>query len=201
MTGGRPRQFDADLALEQAMDVFWRKGYEGATLPDLTAAMGINRPSLYAAFGNKEELFRKAVDKYLSGPAGHLAQALQLPTAREVVAAILKGGLHLVADSSSPRGCMIVQSALVCGDAADPLKQELAARRLSFQQAIEHRFTQALSQGDLPENSDPAALARYVCALSYGLSILAAGGATCEDLQSVIGIALETWPVGVRFEV
>ncbi len=88
MPSGRPREFDIDQALDAALNVFWRKGYEGATLPDLTRAMGINRPSLYAAFGNKETLFRKSVERYVEGPAAHIVEALEEPTARRGGAAL-----------------------------------------------------------------------------------------------------------------
>src|SRR3989441_4990422 len=98
MPRGRPRTFDTDKALDKALKVFWRKGYEGASLPDLTAAMGINRPSLYAAFGNKEALFKKAVERYSTGPAGFFSQALAQPTARAVVERLLKGGIDMVAN-------------------------------------------------------------------------------------------------------
>src|SRR6266478_1585181 len=97
-TVGRPRAFDTDKALDRAMKVFWRKGYEGASLPDLTRAMGINRPSLYAAFGNKESLFRKAIDRYVAGPACHVREALEQPTARAVVERYLRGSIDLITD-------------------------------------------------------------------------------------------------------
>src|SRR6059058_4783820 len=115
-TVGRPRAFDVDEALDQALKVFWRKGYEGASLPDLTKAMGINRPSLYAAFGNKEALFRKAIDRYLEGPACYVREALREPTARVVVERLLRASIDLVTDSRNPRGCFMVQGALACGD-------------------------------------------------------------------------------------
>src|SRR2546426_4232070 len=105
---GRPRSFDADKALEKALRIFWKKGYEGATLPDLTRAMGINRPSLYAAFGNKEALFRKAIDRYIEGPACHLGEALEEPTARKVVERFVRGSIDLVTDPRNPRGCFLV---------------------------------------------------------------------------------------------
>src|SRR5947207_13461768 len=106
---GRPRAFDADKALDKALKVFWRKGYEGASLPDLTAAMGINRPSLYAAFGNKEELFRKVIARYVDGPASFVRKALEAPTARVAAERLLSGAIALVTDPRNPRGCLLVQ--------------------------------------------------------------------------------------------
>src|ERR1700687_5700303 len=106
---GRPRSFDSDKALDAAMQVFWRKGYEGASLSDLTDAMGINRPSLYAAFGDKEALFRKALDRYAKGPAAYVREALNQPTAREVAQALLLGTADLLTDPQHPSGCLMVQ--------------------------------------------------------------------------------------------
>src|SRR5207245_2576808 len=111
---GRPRSFDLDKALDAALQVFWRKGYEGASLPDLTEAMGINRPSLYAAFGNKEELFRTVVIRYIEGPAAFVRKALDEPTARAAAERLLTGAVDLVTDPKNPRGCLLVQGALVC---------------------------------------------------------------------------------------
>src|SRR5438094_4748444 len=114
-TVGRPRAFDVDEALDQALRIFWRKGYAGASLPDLTRAMGINRPSLYAAFGNKEMLFRKALDRYAEGPAAYVCEALREPTARAVVERLLRGAIKLLTDPSNPGGCLAVHGALACG--------------------------------------------------------------------------------------
>src|SRR5438105_12548238 len=105
---GRPRSFDAAKALDKAMKIFWRKGYEGTSLPDLTRAMGINRPSLYAAFGNKEALFRKALHRYTEGPAAFFRTALEAPTARAVVNGLLGGASDAHAAPRNPRGCLIV---------------------------------------------------------------------------------------------
>src|SRR5260370_37340953 len=115
---GRPRGFDADRALDRALAIFWRNGYEGASLPALTKAMGINRPSLYAAFGNKEALFRKAVDRYERGAAGYAPRALKQPTARKVIAALLEGIVALLTRPRNPGGCLMVQGALACGENA-----------------------------------------------------------------------------------
>jgi len=139
-TVGRPRAFDVDQALDQALKVFWRKGYEGASLPDLTRAMGINRPSLYAAFGNKEALFRKALDRYDDGPAAYVREALEEPTARAVVEALLRGAVDLLSCPRNPHGCLMVQGALSCGSTANPIRRELATRRAAGEAAIRRRF-------------------------------------------------------------
>jgi AcrR family transcriptional regulator len=133
---GRPREFDTEKALDAALQVFWRKGYEGATLPNLTEAMGINRPSLYAAFGNKVELFRKVVARYIEGPAAYVRKAIEEPTARAVAERLLMCGIDLVTDPHRPRVCLLVQGALVCGDEADCIRKELAAKRQLGEAAI-----------------------------------------------------------------
>src|SRR5712672_80887 len=111
MPRGRPRDFDVDEALDRALEVFWRRGYEGASLPDLTAAMGINRPSLYAAFGSKEGLFRRALDRYAEGPAAYVREALDEPTARRVAERLLGGAAERLTDPRNPGGCLVVQGA------------------------------------------------------------------------------------------
>src|ERR1700687_5007434 len=136
---GRPRSFDSYKALDAAMQGFWRKGYEGASLSDLTQAMGINRPSLYAAFGDKETLFRKALDRYAEGPAAYVHEALKLPTARAVTQQLLSGAVDLLTDPRHPTGCLMVQGALVCGEAADCIRQELVTQRLAGQAAVRRR--------------------------------------------------------------
>src|ERR1700737_346239 len=133
---GRPREFDVDQALDRALRVFWRKGYEGTTLPDLTKAMGINRPSLYAAFGSKEGLFRKALDRYAEGPACYVREALNEPTARAAAERLLGGAIDLFTDRRNPRGCLMVQGALACGKAAECVRKELVSRRLADEAAI-----------------------------------------------------------------
>src|SRR5437660_10340480 len=182
-TVGRPRAFDVDEALDQALKVFWRKGYEGASLPDLTRAMGINRPSLYAAFGNKEALFRKALDRYHDGPAAYVREALEEPTARAVAERLLGGTIDVLTDPRNPRGCLMVQGALACGEAAESGRRELAARRLAGEAAIRERFERAISDGDLAVDSHPADLARYVVAVLHGMAVQAAGGASRAELR------------------
>jgi AcrR family transcriptional regulator len=191
---GRPREFDVDLALDRALRVFWRRGYEGATLPDLTEAMGINRPSLYAAFGSKEELFRKALDRYVEGPAAFVHEALNEPTARAVSERLLGGTIDLVTDRRNPRGCLIVQGALACGETAESVRREVAARRAAGEIALRKRFERARADGDLPAEADAADLARYVVTVMRGMAVQAAGGASREDLRRVAELALKAWP-------
>ena len=191
---GRPRAFDVDKALSAAMKVFWKKGYEGASLPDLTKAMGINRPSLYAAFGNKEALFRKAMERYIDGTACHVSEALAEPTARGVVKKMLLASIELVTNPRNPRGCFMVQSALACGEDADPLRREMAKRRAETVVALRERFERAVAEGDLPRDADPAALARFVTIVSQGIAVQAAGGVGCEELKRAVEVAMRAWP-------
>src|SRR3982751_3867923 len=136
MTRGRPRNFDPDKALDRALKVFWKKGYQGASLPDLTKAMGINRPSMYAAFGNKEELFRKALERYAAGPACYVREALDAPTARAVAEQLLNGAVEMMTNPKNPRGCLAVQGALACGDEAQGVRKELVFRRRASEAAL-----------------------------------------------------------------
>jgi AcrR family transcriptional regulator len=191
---GRPRAFDAEKALDQALEVFWKKGYEGTSLSDLTEAMGINRPSLYAAFGNKESLFRRALDRYTSASAATIQAALREPTARAVVERMLRQSADCLGDCSRPRGCLLVHGALSCGEEADPIRQELINRRAAMTSMLRKRFEKAKADGDLPRSSDPAALARFITAVTQGMSVQAVNGATRAQLRQVVEIALQAWP-------
>lgn len=191
---GRPRAFDPDSALDRALHVFWHKGYEGTSLADLTRAMRINRPSLYAAFGNKEALFRKALDRYTDGPASYAKVALAAPTARKVAEGILFGVIDLITDPRYPSGCLIVQSALTCGDECEPIRKELLARRLAYEQKLKRRLERARSQGDLPKKANPTELARYLCTFIRGLCVHATDGASRQELRRVAEMALRSWP-------
>jgi AcrR family transcriptional regulator len=192
---GRPREFDVDAALDKALHVFWKHGYEGSSLADLTEAMGINRPSLYAAFGNKEELFHRALNRYLDkGPGAAKREALEEPTARAAVERLLKCVATLLTDPCNPRGCLSVQGALTCGEASESIKQELNRRRSEGEEALRQRLERAKVEGDLAPDADPAALARYISTITQGMSVQAAGGASREDLLRVADMALKAWP-------
>jgi len=194
MAMGRPREFNLDQALENALHVFWEKGYEGASMADLTEAMGITKPSLYAAFGNKEELFRKALDTYLDGPAGYAKLALQQPTARAVVEALLYGEVDAVTDPECPAGCLSVNGALTGGDTAESIKEELRTRRAVWEEDLRLRLERAKAEGDLPAAADATALARYIATMMQGIAVQAVGGTARADLKKIVEMVLTTWP-------
>lgn len=191
---GRPREFEIDEALDQALELFWRKGYEGTSLSDLTDAMGITRPSLYAAFGNKEELFRKALDRYDDTCMAFTRTALKEPTARKVVDKLLHGFADAQTDQVHPPGCMGVNGALACSEEAEPIKQELTGRRVAGEIALGRRLEEARAAGDLPADCAPADLARYVMTVAHGMAIQASSGACREALYAVVGMTMKAWP-------
>jgi len=193
---GRPRGFDADEALDRAVLVFWAQGYEGASLDDLTGAMGITRTSMYRAFGNKEELFRKALERYTEGPAAYVARALEQPSARDVAAMFLGGAVRSSTRPDCPAGCLGVQGSLAAGESGRLARDTLAAWREVGTAHLRDRFQRAVNEGDLPPGTDPGLLARYLMTVANGISVQAAGGTAREELQLVAGLALGNWPTG-----
>ena len=193
-TQGRPRGFDIHEVLEKALQVFWRKGYLGTSLTDLTEAMGINRPSLYAAFGNKETLFRKVLDLYQEQQTPYMRQALEEPTACKVIERMMYGVVDLLTNPDNPPRCLFAQTVLSCADPNDPLHQELAKRRVSIEATIRNRFARAIAEGDLPSDTDPTALARFVLTVNFGMSVQASSGASRTELLQVLEIALQACP-------
>jgi AcrR family transcriptional regulator len=191
---GRPRAFDIEKAMDIALRVFWEKGYEGTSLSDLTEAMGINRPSLYAAFGDKEALFRKVLDRYAEGPAAYVREALKEPTARAAIERLLRGTVDLATSPGNPQGCLMVQGALACGDGANAIRQELNSRRAEGDTAIRERLERAKSEGELPLGVDAGELARYFTTVVHGMAVQAAGGASRDELLRVAETALRAWP-------
>ena len=176
------------------MRVFWHKGYEGASLTDLTKAMGINRPSLYAAFGDKEALFRKVLDCYETGPAAYFSEALNQSTARAVVERLLRGAVDVMTAPRNPRGCLLIQGVLTCSEHESDLRKDLMGRNAAGEKAVRQRFERARREADLPLDSNSTDLARYVMTVLRGLAVQAGGGATRKQLRSVIDTAMRAWP-------
>ncbi|MCG7203371.1 TetR/AcrR family transcriptional regulator [Streptomyces arenae] len=191
---GRPRGFDADAALDRAVEVFWRQGYEGASLSDLTDAMGINRTSMYAAYGNKEELFRRAVARYAEADMAYAREALTRPTGYAVIAAFLHANVDAITRADRPAGCLSVQGGLADGGDNGRIAEFLAASRLAGEQALADRLSRAVTEGDLPAGTDPVALARYVMVVSEGNAVHAAAGAGRAALHATVDIALRAVP-------
>ncbi|MCA1372648.1 MULTISPECIES: TetR/AcrR family transcriptional regulator [Bradyrhizobium] len=188
---GRPREFDAETALDQAMEVFWRHGYEGATIAQLTEAMGINPPSLYACFGNKEGLLKAALDRYTTLRNIWMDEVVAAPTARQVAERMLMGIADKQTDPANPPGCLLVQGGIACGTGSENVPFELAARRAQNEDQLRDRFVRAKAEGDLKESADPAALARYVSAVAVGMGVMASSGADREALRQVADVAVQ----------
>lgn len=192
-TRGRPREFCIDHALAEALRVFWEKGYEGTSLTDLTDAMGITRPSLYAAFGNKEALFRKALDLYEREKMAYIAEALAKPTAREVAETMLRGALANVT-GEGPHGCLRVIASVACGEEAQSIRCEVMERTKAGKDSLVARFERAKAEGDLPAHVDPEGLTRVLIAYLQGISVQANTGEPREELEKLVETALTLWP-------
>ena len=191
---GRAKAFCVETALSRALEVFWRHGFEGASMSELTAAMGITRPSLYATYGNKENLFRKALDLYDARYMGFTREALGASSSREVAMRLLTGFARIATDAQRPRGSMDTNGTLACSAAADPIKAELVRRRALLEDALRRRLERARDDGDLPGGQEPADLARYVLTVACGITVQAAGGATRDALERTAAVALQVWP-------
>jgi AcrR family transcriptional regulator len=193
MRKGRPRAFCVEDALDRAMTVFWRHGYEGASMSELTAAMGIKSPSLYACFGSKEGLFHAVLERYETRRKNFMETVLAAPTAAKVAELYLHGVADFAVDTSgkNPPGCLLLQSGLSCGDTEIP--DELARHRAEKEAALRARFETARKTGDLPKRADPAMLARYLMTVANGICVQAASGASADQLHEVASLALMGW--------
>ena len=192
-TRGRPREFDTDDALAQALRVFWQNGYEGTSLSDLTDAMGITRPSLYAAFGNKETLFRQALDLYEKDKLAYIGEAVEAPTARAVAETLLLGSVD-VATGGECRGCMGVISMVGCQSVEPSIRDDVNARAESAKQLIVDRMQRAIDAGEFAVPTSATAITRYLLALMQGISVQAQSGASRAELLEVADSALLSWP-------
>lgn len=180
MAVGRPREFDPAHVEDEAMKLFWDRGFDAVSISDVTAATGVNRRSIYAEFGSKENLFERATQRYLAGPGGYLTEALARPTAREVAAAMVHGAAEAV--SGDTAGCLTVGNAPGLAGLRDVSVRQLA-----------ERFDAAVADGEL-SGVDTVLLARWIFAVGQGLSIQARSGATRAELHAVADLALAGWP-------
>ncbi|GAE29320.1 TetR/AcrR family transcriptional regulator [Halalkalibacter hemicellulosilyticus] len=193
---GRKREFDVDQALDAALCVFWRKGYEGVSYTDLTQAIGVERPALYSAFGNKEALFRQVLARYYERYLDYFPAALELTTSREVVSHILYSAAELHTRYRDRKGCLGVHGALAGSDDAEPIRKALIDGRAEGEELLCDRFERAKQEGDLPETANCAALAAFVMAVIHGMAVQAKAGFSRDMLEAVAEQALSTWPTG-----
>ncbi|MDF3849563.1 TetR/AcrR family transcriptional regulator [Achromobacter denitrificans] len=194
---GRPRAFDRDTALLVAMRTFWTQGYEGTSVQDLAAAMGVNKPSLYATFGCKEEIFREAVELYDRVEGKATSQSLKKAgTAREAVESMLRSNARAYVVEEGPRGCMIVLSSLLGAPENESVRAFLADNRLQGEATLRERLAQGMAEGDLAVSADLDQLAAFYTTVLEGLSIQARDGASIEKLNIIIDAAMLAWPAG-----
>ena len=191
---GRPREFDADDALAAALRVFWSKGYEGASMADLTEAMGITKPSLYAAFGNKEQLFRHALDLYEREKLCYIGRALEAPTTREAAERLLRGSVEMQTSQCEPRGCLGVINSVACGSEAEPIRAAVLERGQVVRDAIVARLQRAKDEADLADEVDIDGLTSFLQAIMQGMAVQAGAGATRDELMRLVDTVLLTWP-------
>jgi AcrR family transcriptional regulator len=192
---GRPRSFDREQALERAMLVFWKHGYEATSLNDLTRAMGINPPSLYAAFGDKEQLFLAAIEKYRCGPGARAGGILtEAPTAREAIARLLHSTVTELSNRAHPPGCMVITSAVNCGDDSARVQRVLAEFRAQSEAALTARIAHGIAGGELPADSDAAGLAAFYMTVIEGMSLQSRDGVGRARLAAIAEAAMRAWP-------
>ena len=194
MARGRPREFDLDDVLQAALNVFWGKGYEGATMADLAEATGLRPGSIYAAFGSKAGLFKQVVDRYVATAFSYGPHSLEADSVREVVRRWLTGAAENTTGEATPAGCLLVQGALVTGDAAQEVGQDLCGRRQAAQVMLTERFARAQETGDLPSGVEARVAALYVVALADGIAVEAASGASRETLLTLVDLAMRRLP-------
>lgn len=201
-TRGRPLSFDREKALEQAMHVFWERGYEAASIADLTQAMGITPPSLYTAFGDKEKLFLEAIERYALGPGSAGPRALrEEPTARRAIERWLRESAEELTRSCHPKGCMVVMAATNCSVAAEHVQTALTRRRAAAIADIHRRIQSGIDTGELPPDTNAEALGNFYSTIYQGMSMQAKDGASRASLMATVDTAMRAWPAaapGVR---
>ena len=192
---GRHREFDVDEALDAVIRVFWRRGYEGASYDDLTEATGVKRPGLYSAFGNKEELFRRALERYSERYLTYMRDGLEQPTSRAMAEHLLRGVVDLTTRFPDTLGCLGINGALTCSEASEPIFRLLVEFRAGGEASLRHRLEQFQAAGDLPKTADCAGLATFLMAVIHGMAVQAKSGVSREGLGKVVEQTLAGWPV------
>lgn len=192
---GRPREFDRSAALERALEVFWSHGYEGASITDLTGAMGITTPALYGAFTSKAELYREALDLYLAQRSREAWRTMEEErTVRGAVAFLLRESARSFTDPRHPPGCMFSAAVLTCAEENKPIARLTAALRQDMLERLQVRLQRGVDEGELPATTDVMSMARFYGAIIQGMSVQAQDGATQEELSRLAEFALAYFP-------
>ena len=192
---GRPREFDLEQGLTKAMRLFWSLGYEATSMADLRNALGIKQASLYAAYGNKEALFREAVDLYARTDGNTTVRALsRAGKAKDAIHAMLQDAVNAFTRDDAPRGCLIVLGATNCSVENSTVQEYLAKLRLETLKNIASRLKRAQEEGELSKDISSAELAGYYATVLHGLSLPARDGISREELTQIVNLAMTTWP-------
>lgn len=191
---GRPLSFDREVALHQAMLLFWRHGYEATSLNDLTSALGVKPSSIYTVFGDKKHLFLEAIRRYLSGPVTSESIIAQAPNGRDAARDLLRASALGFTGLDTPAGCLLASSAISCSNAASDVKEELAAIRRGIEAKLLAKIVSSVNAGLMPANSNAEALAGLTMAVIQGMSTLARDGATRDKLLLMVDAAMQSWP-------
>ncbi|MCX4163022.1 MULTISPECIES: TetR/AcrR family transcriptional regulator [Paraburkholderia] len=194
----RPRDFEEEEVLDRAMEVFWRHGYDGASMAELTKAMELSSPSIYAAFGSKRGLFDAVLTRYRERRAGHRQHLLGDATAREVAERFLFGAIEWLVDPDEPRGCLLIQAGTAIGADNEDVPRAIVTLRGRTKELLTERLARAQQEGYLAESEDPAALARYLLMVFNGLALQAAEGMSKAELTDSAERALMSWPARPR---
>lgn len=195
---GRPLSFDRDDVLDKAMLAFWQSGYETTSISDLTAAMGVTAPSLYAAFGNKQQLFLEAMRRYAGDPVALEQDITAAPTARDAVAAMLRRAALLYTGETTPPGCLLASAAATGSPDAAEVRAAVAAERRAIRDMIQRRIKVDMGRGLLPSDTEPAPLSDLAIAVMQGMSVLARDGADRASLLAIAETAMLGWQVPAR---
>ena len=188
-TKGRPRNFDEYQAIDSAMRVFWEKSFEGTTMTDLTDATGLSRSSIHAAFGSKEGLFLKAVERYQSGLMKYIPNALAKPTLPRAIEALFRGMVNFLSIPGNPKGCLSIHGALASGGGL--VTQIMAEWRKTNENLIKERILRAQREGELRREVNAADYTRYIAAIIIGIGIQALNGAGRAELTRIVDMALQ----------
>lgn len=198
---GRPRNFDKDEVLDRALEVFWRHGFQGASLSELTAAMGLNKPSLYAAFGDKEHLYLRSLERYMQARlAKHAAILTVEPDGQRAIERFLRSMADMVTDPELPGGCFVINGTADCGGLSTPPAVEMALRQAlrGSESMLRQRLERAQSDGQLSPHESVQDLAAFFISLFAGLCVLAKSGAARAKLDTAITAAMHVWPERLR---